>query len=364
MTDTVIKTISVRVRDKHRALLSRMAFDVNQVWNEANEVSDMCSWVPLSEVGFMNMNTSAFDLIKELKGIRQERGMIISATTCQQVILKHGQARKQFKKNKLGWRTSGGPRRNLGWVPFRGRDVKWINGQIRFYGHYFKVWDSYGLSNFKFKAGSFNQDSRGRWYFNAAVEVKREVTQATGQVGVDFGLKTTATCSDGTTLERAEFYRKSEKKLATLQRANKKYQVRNLHAKIKNQRKDLNHKFSTKLVKENCLIVVGDVSSAKLAKTKMGKSVLDAGWHQLKTQIDYKSKAMRSVYIEVNESYTTQSCSCCGEITCNSPKGRVGLGIREWTCAKCGALHDRDINAAKNILALGCQSLAVGISTL
>ncbi|MDO9170059.1 MAG: transposase, partial [Methylobacter sp.] len=65
--------------------------------------------------------------------------------------------------------------------------------------------------------------------------------------------------------------------------------------------------------------------------------------------------------IEVNESYTTQACSCCDCISASSPKGRAGLRIRAWTCAECGTTHDRDINAAKNILALGHKRLAVGI---
>ena len=69
-------------------------------------------------------------------------------------------------------------------------------------------------------------------------------------------------------------------------------------------------------------------------------------------------------FVEVNEKNTTQTCSCCNEISCNSPKGRAGLGIREWTCALCGAKHDRDVNAAKNILRLGHQTLGVGIPVL
>ena len=66
-------------------------------------------------------------------------------------------------------------------------------------------------------------------------------------------------------------------------------------------------------------------------------------------------------FVEVSENYTTQICSCCGEISANSPKGRANLGIREWTCAKCGTWHDRDINASKNILAVGLHRLAEGI---
>lgn len=80
----------------------------------------------------------------------------------------------------------------------------------------------------------------------------------------------------------------------------------------------------------------------------------------LKTQLHYKSNAMGVEFVEVDEAYTTQACSSCGALSSSSPKGRAGLGIREWECAECGAKHDRDVNAAINILALGHQRLAGG----
>ena len=362
---TQTKTLKVRIKDKHADVLNRMAFECNQVWNAANETSAEFSWVPVPEVGYMNMQTSSFDLMKELKGIRNDRDMIIGAGTVQEVIAVHAKARKQFKKNKLRWRSSGGARRALGWVPFKSGAAVWVNGQIRFCGIHFKCWDSYGLSQYSFRSGSFSQDARGRWYFNIVVQVEAEERIAgNGQIGIDLGLKTTATCSNGDTLERQNCYRNSEAKLGKAQRANKKKQIQTIHAKIKNRRADAIHKFSNKLVKENSLIVVGNVSASGLAKTKMAKSVLDAGWAMLKIQLDYKSKWMQGVFIEVNEAYSTQACSCCGTISANSPKGRAGLGIREWSCPDCGTTHDRDINAAKNILRLGHQSLAVGIPVL
>ena len=94
----------------------------------------------------------------------------------------------------------------------------------------------------------------------------------------------------------------------------------------------------------------------------MAKSVLDACWGSLKTMLKYKCDHAGIVFEEVNEAYITQTCSCCGSRQ-NSPKGRSDLGIREWTC-ECGVTHDRDINAAKNILALGHERLAVGIPVL
>ena len=111
-------------------------------------------------------------------------------------------------------------------------------------------------------------------------------------------------------------------------------------------------------------IYVGNVSSSKLVKTKMAKSVLDAGWAMLKTMLEYKGAHAGIVVREVNESFSTQVCSCCGSISASSPKGRAGLRIRGWTCPDCGSVHDRDINAAKNILGRGRAPLAVGIPVL
>ena len=132
----------------------------------------------------------------------------------------------------------------------------------------------------------------------------------------------------------------------------------------KNQRKDDMHQFSTKLVRENAAIFVGDVASAKLVRTKMAKSTLDAGWAMLKTMLGNKSRQAGVVFEVVNEAYSTQTCSCCGVIPASSPKGRAGLGIREWTCSECGAVHDRDVNAARNILAAGHRRLVAGIPAL
>ena len=360
----VTKTLRVRIKDKHVKVLSRMAFEVNQVWNAANEITAEYAWVPIPGVGFMNCCTSAYDLQKELKGIREDRSLSIGAATVQSVITQHAKSRHQFKRDKLRWRSSSGSKRSLGWIPFKTAGVKLVNGQIRFCGHFFGVWDSYGLSQYELGTGSFSQDARGRWYFNTTVKV--EVRSSAGQqsVGVDLGLKTVATCSDGFKLERRRLTEEFAEKLGKAQRANKTKLIKAIHAKIKNSRRDAPHKFSTKLTNEYGAIFAGDVSSSKLARTRMAKSVMDSGWYMLKIQLEYKAIARSVVFVEVNEKYTTQTCSSCGAISASSPRGRAGLGIREWTCCGCGATHDRDINAARNILRLGHQALEVGIPTL
>lgn len=355
------KTLRVRVKDKHSKVLSKMAFGVNQVWNAANELSAEYSWVPIPEIGFMKCNTSEYDLQKELKGTRKARNLSIGAATVQAVISQHAKSRKQFRTNKLRWRASSGSKRALGWVPFKAAGVKLVNGQIRFCGELFGIWDSYDLSNYELGTGSFSEDVRGRWYFNTTVKIETKPSVGTKSVGIDLGLETVATCSDGTMFERRRITDEFAQDLATAQRANKTRRIRSIHAKIKNSRKDAIHKFTTAMAENYGAIFVGDVSSKKLVKTRMAKSILDSGWGMLKTQLEYKAIARSVVFVEVNERNTTQTCSGCGCISQNSPKGRAGLGIREWSCPECGELHDRDVNAAKNILRLGHQSLDAGI---
>jgi IS605 OrfB family transposase len=350
------KTLRLRIKDKHRSVLAAMAREVNQVWNFCNETSHRA-------VRERHQWLSGYDLQKLTNGFSKCEGVQIGSPTVQQVCEDYAKARKQFKKAKLRWRVSNpqSSKYSLGWIPFKARALQYKAGQIQFAGQRFNLWDSYGLADYELRAGSFSQDSRGRWYLNVVVKVQAKASAGTASVGIDLGLKEAAVTSAGERIE-GRFYRKLECQLGIAQRAHKKNRVKAIHAKIANQRKDLLHQFSTKLVRENAAIFVGDVASEKLVKTKMAKSTLDAGWASLKTMLEYKSHQAGIVFEVVNESYTTQTCSCCGAIPASSPKGRAGLRIREWTCSECGAVHERDVNAARNILAAGHCRLAVGIS--
>ncbi len=347
------KTLKVRVRDKHASTLRRMACGVNFVWNYVNELS----YRSIRERGVF---LSAYDMHKYTSGAGKELGL--HSHTIQCVATEHADRRKQFKKAKLGWRSSFGAKRSLGWIPVNTSASKWKNGQVYHAGHYFKVWDSYGLSKYKFRSANFNEDSRGRWYFNVVVDAGASLGFGKDEIGVDLGLKTIATCSDGSSLENNKHYLELQPKLAIAQRARNKDRIRAIHAKIANRRKDALHKFSRSLVDRCGLIVVGDVSSQKLMKTKMAKSVHDAGWSMLKAMLSYKCDHAGIVFKVVDEAYTTQTCSDCGALPDSRPRGIAGLGIREWTCSECGAAHDRDVNAAKNILALGHERPVVEIS--
>ena len=222
-------------------------------------------------------------------------------------------------------------------------------------------WDSYNLSLYQINTCDIVQDSRNRWYACLTVKDCPKQLCGTGSLGIDLGLKDGATTSKGGKLTIKQIL-KYAKELAIAQRADKKKRVQAIHAKIKNTRQDLIHKFTTQLVKDNALIVVGDIKTTQFnnKKGKLAKSVCDAGWFELKQQLTYKCKNVGCRCEIVNEKYTTQTCSCCGDMS-SSPKGRAGLGIREWTCAKCGTWHDRDINAGRNILAVGLDRLVEGI---
>ena len=353
------KTLKLRIKDKHQAVLCAMAREVNTVWNFCNETS-------AKAVRERHKFLSGYDLQKLTDGFSKCDGVVIGSATTQQVCEEYATRRRQFKRARLNWRVSNpkSSRRSLGWIPFKSRAARYKAGQVHFAGQKLSLWDSYGLANYDLRAGSFCEDSRGRWYLNVQVKIPELVGPAlptpSASVGIDLGLKTCATTSDGAKIE-GRFYRGLECKLGIAQRAGKKARSRAIHAKIGNQRKDMLHKFSTALVKSNAAIFVGDVASAKLVKTKMAKSTLDAGWSSLKTMLEYKSHQAGIVFEEVNEAYTTQTCSCCRCVSASSPKGRAGLRIREWTCSECESVNDRDVNAARNILALGHQRLAGGI---
>jgi len=188
----------------------------------------------------------------------------------------------------------------------------------------------------------------GDWWLSLPVEVRAEPTVAQNEeVGLDLGLKNTVATSDGDKLEASNFYRNIEQKISQAQRRGHKRQAKRLHRRAARRRKDTLHKFSRKIVNRYQRIIVGDVSSAKLVKTRMAKSVLDAGWGMLKAQLQYKANQAGKCVFIVSERNTTRACSNCRALT--GPAGLDMLAVRAWVCSGCGGTHDRDVNAARNI---------------
>lgn len=141
--------------------------------------------------------------------------------------------------------------------------------------------------------------------------------------------------------------------LAQAQRGSNRRLAARIQERIANQRKDRNHKLSRRLVAENQLIAFSADRHQAIAK-RFGKSVASSGHHQLRRMLSYKSKCRTDglgVYVEVDPRNSTKTCSVCGALS--GPTGWAGLKVRQWTCAQCGAEHDRDVNAAINTLIAG-----------
>jgi putative transposase len=341
-------TYKFRLHDTAHSELRRQSRVVNTIWNYCNEAQREA--VKRYRLGGLGGWLSGCDLQKLTAGSSKE--LDVHAHTIKEVCVVYARSRAAKKKPWLKWRVSNpkSPKRLLGWVPFNTGHVVYRDGSFVFRGRQYRAWISRDLSEGQtFGAGSFSQDSQGHWFINLPVEVDDLKSKGRDAIGIDLGLKDIAVISTGKKIEHPKWYRKMEPRIALAQRANKTRQVKKLHAKVRGQRNDHLHKVSTRLVQSHAAIFVGNVNAAGLAKTNMARSVFDAGWSTFRTQLAYKAIRHRVV-----------QCSECWCIPDSSPRGVSMLGIREWTCSICLAVHDRDMSSARVILARGLTSLEAG----
>lgn len=209
------------------------------------------------------------------------------------------------------------------------------------------------------KSATFKQEACGHWYVSFVTEqviAPRTNPPVQRSIGMDVGLKSLATLSTGETIDNPRWYRTQTRKLRRAQQAlSRKVQgsrnrnkarivVARLHQKVKNQRSDFLHKLSTKLIRHFDLVSIEDRNVKGLARTKLAKSVLDAGWGMFRSMLTYKADRNNSYLITIGRFYpSSKLCGTCGAINADRT-----LSDREWTCA-CGVYHDRDLNAARNI---------------
>ncbi|KAB8197505.1 IS200/IS605 family element transposase accessory protein TnpB [Nonomuraea phyllanthi] len=205
------------------------------------------------------------------------------------------------------------------------------------------------------------KDASGRHFASFVVETSDgPLPESASEVGIDLGLKHFAVLSDGRKIDNPRFLRRAERRLKKAQRALSRkakgsnnrakavVKVARAHARAADARRDFAHKLSTQIICKNQAVYVENLSVKGLARTKLAKSVYDAGWGQFTAMLAYKAARHGRTLVRIDRWFpSSKMCSTCGAVAESLP-----LHIRSWTCP-CGTVHDRDVNAAINILAAG-----------
>jgi putative transposase len=209
----------------------------------------------------------------------------------------------------------------------------------------------------------------GKWFVSILVEDTNDYTLPLCDkvLGIDLGIETFATLSSGEKVKMPDLkphyqklkklQKKHSRKKGTKNKNKARIKVARQHEKISNIREDFHHKLSTRIINENQVIVLEDLNvSGMVRNRKLARAISQQGWYQFVTFLKYKSEFYGREIIQVDRFYpSSKTCSSCGIIQQSLP-----LHIREWTCDACGTTHDRDINAAINLKALGTSASAFG----
>lgn len=218
-----------------------------------------------------------------------------------------------------------------------------------------------------YRSVTVSKTPTNKYYVSILIKTNVDLLPSTGKsVGIDLGLKDLFIFSSGDVVNNPRWFRKSQSKLTKAQRhlsrkkkGSKRYEkqrvkVAKVHEKIANQRSYFAHNMSTSLVKNFDVIVTEDINVAGMKKAlNLGKSVSDAGWAEFVRQLEYKSQWYGRTFVKIDRFYSSsQICSSCGH-----RDGKKELDVRDWTCTSCGTHHDRDLNAATNVLLKGYSDL-------
>jgi len=217
---------------------------------------------------------------------------------------------------------------------------------------------------------TLSKDCANRYFVSLLVEEDiKHLPVVKKQVGLDLGLKSMLITSDGHTYGNPKFFAKDEKKLAKAQRRHARakkggknrrkaqLKVARIHARMADRRKDYQHKLSTQIIRENQVVCVESLSVKNMLQNhSLAKAISDVGWSEFIRQLAYKAEWYGRTLVRIDKWYpSSKRCFDCGHIL-----DSLTLDVRHWICPECGVSHDRDINAARNILAVGLTASACG----
>ena len=232
------------------------------------------------------------------------------------------------------------------------------------------VWHRPLPNGCKPRSVTITRDEAERYFVSLLVEEDIKPLEVTPQtVGLDLGLMSMVVTSDGHTYGNPKFFTQDEKKLARAQRRHAKKQkgsknrakarlrVAHIHKKIADHRRDYQHKLSTQTIRENQVVCIESLQVKNMVKNHcLAKAISDVGWAELVRQLEYKAAWYGRTVVKIDKWYpSSKRCFDCGHVLDSLP-----LAVRVWTCPACGMVHDRDVNAAKNILAAGLAVAACG----
>ena len=328
------------------------------------------------------VSLSYYDQANQLKAIRKDdpQGIgLLNFSACQQTLRRvHKTYAAFFQRVKQG---KGGFPRFKPYRRYRSLDFRFGDGAtlkdnrlvVQNVGPVKVKWHRPLPADVVIKAVVVTCDATGKWFVCFQIELPDTSPPIhTGPaVGIDLGLSTLVALSTGECIKPPRYHRQAEKEIRRQQRhlarctrgsyrrKDAVQHVAKTYAKITNQRKDFAHKLSARLTKEHSLIAVEDLNVKGIAKSRLAKSMHDAGWSMLLSFLSYKALIAGSQVIAVEPYNTSQACSACGSIV------KKDLSVRVHECPDCGLVLDRDTNAARNILhrALAAGALPSAVKT-